>query len=959
MRYCTRQSSGQTMTVRLHFLGWDAPVIHKVQNYLVPQPPEGPVDLRNTLVLVPTQQAGRRLREALTLFCARHGTYLMAPTLRTPAHILISNSSTSPPIATALDVAANWARVLEDIEPSEYQGLLPTPIPSRDFRWALRTGRMLESLRQTLAEHGHSIRSAVDQFATGIEELDRWTDMARLEQRAVQQMERLGLADPCSEMLRHTEQPSMGGFDSIVLACVPDPAPLSLTNLQRLSGTMSIEVLVHAPESMAYAFDSWGRPLADTWSAVQVEFPAADATIRLASSPAGQALLAIEILNHEDYGPGDTALGVPDNSVSPYLESSLAEHGVPVHNPAGVPLSRHPVLQLLSAYHEIRSEGSYESVAALLRHPDVLDHLHRAHGIGTRTLLTELDEYRNTHLPGTFHAIIERLGRSQSGTTSWPALLHAISIVKQLAIHAETDGAETAFRTVLQTIYSTRALRPEEAADTEFRTVADMVDEALRMISSGCIPHLKLGIQESSEVMLEMLTSERYPRERPRGAIDLEGWLELAWNDAPLLILTGMNDAFVPRRPSDEAFLPESLRRTLGLRNETDRLARDVFLTRTMVESRREHGRLYVIAAKYGSSGEPLKPSRILLKCPDEELPRRARRLFGNPDDQRPSLPSTISFRLSPHIPPTEDTSLKKPGRLSVSSLRDYLSCPFRFYLKHVLGMETLTDTKRELDALDFGTVVHDALAAMASDPAMGVCDDSGLLDRFLNDQVDRWTAEHLGANPPLHLRMQLDVVRDRLAAAATVQAEQVKLGWEITHYEERVALSIGSNTVRGRIDRVERHRDTGEYRVLDYKTTDNPSPPEKQHLGPDTGDAREYSRVYVEGKARKWVDLQLPLYTAMLADHLSHAGRIWAGYFSLPRDTDAAKIDTWEGLTESLLQAAMSCVGGILGDIENRRFWPPSARVPYEDFEPLFPAEASQCVDGQAFTDFLENWER
>lgn len=945
------------MAVQRHFLGWDAPVLHKVRDYLVPEPPLGPVDLRNTLVLVPTQQAGRRLRMALTLLCATNGTYLLAPALRTPSHLLSGGNHSSSAVASPMDVAANWTRVFLDVEPTQYPGLFPTPVPTRDFRWALRTGRMLESLRQTLAEHGLSIRSTVDRFGNAIEELDRWTDMARLEQHAVEQLERLGLLDPCCQMLHHADEPNHLEFDRVVLACVPDPAPLSLTILAHLSETTDIDVLVHAPHGMSDHFDSWGRPLADRWRTEEVQFPEATKTIRLGSSPAGQALLAVEILEHEQYGPGDVALGIPDNAVGPYLESALADHGVPIHNPAGTSLSTHPVFRLLSSYLELFRDGSYESLASFLRHPDVLDHLGHAHGIGARSLLTELDEFQNTCLPGTVREILERLPQSKRDSTSWPMLTKAMSVIEELTGSVAAENAETVFRTVLQAVYATRALRPEVEADDEFRAVADRVDGALRLISSGCVSQFQLKADQCCEVLLELLTQEGYTRERPAGAIDLEGWLELSWNDAPLLILTGMNDNAVPQRLGDDAFVPESLRRALGLRNEADRLARDVFLARGMVESRRRHGRLYAISGKYGVGGEPLKPSRILLRCDDRDLPSRARRVFGDPDDTRPSVPSSISFVLNPHVPPTEDTSVRQPTRLSVTSLRDYLVCPFRFYLKHVLRMESIADTKRELDALDFGTVVHEVLASMASDTGMRGCDDPRVLSRFLNEQVDRWVTEHLGVNLPLHLRMQLDVIRDRLMAAARLQTEQVKLGWEIICSEERMELTIGSIIVRGRIDRVERHRDTGNIRILDYKTTERPDPPAKQHLAADTEVAREYSRTQVEGKARRWTDLQLPVYVAMVADRLSHAGEISAGYFSLPRDIDATGIDTWAGLTEPLLHSAMTCARGIVDDIENCRFWPPSTKVPYDDYESLFPAEAAQCIDGQAFAEFLESW--
>lgn len=947
------------MAVQRHFLGWDAPVLHKVRDYLVPDPPLGPVDLRGTLVLIPTQQAGRRLRMALTLLCSANDTYLMAPALRTPAHLLSGANNTSSAIASPIDVAANWARVFLDIEPSQYPGLFPSPVPLRDFRWALHTGRMLESLRQTLAEHGLSIRSTVDRFGNTIEELDRWSDMAALEQRAVEQIERLGLLDPCCQMLHHAEQPSELGFDRVVLACVPDPAPLSLMVLEKVSETTDIDVLVHAPQGISDHFDSWGRPLANKWMNEEVEFPEATKTIRLGSSPAGQALLAVEILEDEQYGPGDVALGIPDNAVGPYLESALADHGVPVYNPAGASLSLHPVFRLLSSHLEMFRDGSYESLASFLRHPDVLDYLDHARGIQARNLLTELDEFQNTYLPGTLREIIDRISQSPDGSISWPMLAKVVPVIDELIQSVREEDAETVFRTVLQTLYSTKALRPEVQADDEFRTVADRVDEGLRLISSGCVPQNKLEAHECCELLLEMLAQERYTRERPAGAIDLEGWLELSWNDAPLLILTGMNDSAVPQRLGDDAFAPESLRRTVGLRNEADRLARDVFLARGMVESRRRHGRLYAISGKYGPGGEPLKPSRILLRCDDHELPLRARRLFGDPDDTRPSVPSSISFVLKPHVPPAEDRTVQQPTTLSATSLRDYLACPFRFYLKHVLRMESIADTKRELDALDFGTIVHEVLASMASDTRLRGSDDPRVLSRFLNEQVDRWATEHLGTNPPLHLTMQLDVIRDRLMTAARVQAEQARLGWEIIYSEERMELTIGSMSIRGRIDRVERHRDTGKIRVLDYKTTESPDPPAKQHLAADTPDARDYSRVQVEGRTRRWTDLQLPLYVAMVVGRMPQAEDVSAGYFNLPRDTDATDIDMWAGLTEPILRSAMTCASGILEDIENRRFWPPSAKVAHDDYESLLPAEASQCIDGQEFTEFLGAWSR
>ncbi|MGA1400680.1 MAG: PD-(D/E)XK nuclease family protein, partial [Phycisphaerales bacterium] len=76
--------------------------------------------------------------------------------------------------------------------------------------------------------------------------------------------------------------------------------------------------------------------------------------------------------------------------------------------------------------------------------------------------------------------------------------------------------------------------------------------------------------------------------------------------------------------------------------------------------------------------------------------------------------------------------------------------------------------------------------------------------------------------------------------------------GWETRHVELSLdaALELGheeiSQPFTGRIDRVDRHRETGRLRVLDYKTGDEPADPERSHLvGRGTG---------------RWFDMQFPL---------------------------------------------------------------------------------------------------
>ncbi len=93
------------MSVELRFLGWDAPLTTKVREFLLPQDLTGPVDLARDLIVVPTRQAGRRLREALALHCSSQKTALLSLRVVTPSFFLRPEDEAGT-VAAPLEVAA-------------------------------------------------------------------------------------------------------------------------------------------------------------------------------------------------------------------------------------------------------------------------------------------------------------------------------------------------------------------------------------------------------------------------------------------------------------------------------------------------------------------------------------------------------------------------------------------------------------------------------------------------------------------------------------------------------------------------------------------------------------------------------------------------------------------------------------------------------------------------------------
>ncbi|MFH1435601.1 MAG: PD-(D/E)XK nuclease family protein, partial [Pseudomonadota bacterium] len=939
------------------------PVAEKVRQFLLPAGPDGPVELGEDLVVVPTRQAGRRLRAAMARLCAERGSALLSCRVVTPAFFLDADAAAGA-VADATTVKAAWARVLMDVDAEGLAHLFPAPPPSSSLQWAMATGGALQSLRETLADGGLDIAAVPDRLGASFAERDRWKDMAFLEKKYLESLAALGLADPCEAKRSAAESPALpDGVRRVVVAAVPDPPPVVAAALQKLARTALVDVLVHAPSSMADFFDELGRPVPEEWQGARLEIPDAERNVLLAGSPEAQSRMALDVAAGEAgrFGPGDLAIGVPDADVAGALLAGLEACGIEAHDPAGLAMTRSPLFHLLDSFRSLAGEGSFAAFSEVLRHPDVLERLCRDEGSAPGSLLEQLDGFQNECLPlsakRVFDALLgecgEEKGNGEKGGMEELAQLAKAAAFVRGCLKSITDRDVAAgMRSLLASVYGSRTLRPGRPEDDAFSMAAAEVEAALREMEGMRPGAFGLGRGQALDLLLNRLEGRVLYTEAGEHGVDLEGWLELAWNDAPLMIVTGMNEGIVPgSRPAD-VFLPDSLRRGLGLRDEAGRYARDLFMMQGLVESRRgSGGRAVFIAGRTGRGGEPLKPSRLLFACSDENLPGRAMALLGADTEEPTSPAASISFKLDPGAPLDAGARALDVDRMHVTAFRSYLACPFRFYLGHVLGMETIDPEKMALDALEFGTLVHESLQAMGEDEDWRSCGDEKELARFLGDRADRWVERRYANHVSLAVEMQLEAAKNRLAAAAGVQARLVGEGWEIVRAEQRLEGEVDGMTVTGKIDRIDRHRETGEVRILDYKTADTAYEPAAAHLWADSDDARDYARTAPGGRTRRWLDLQLPLYRLLVdsGSGVQAGGSPQIGYFNLPASSGASGVYLWEDFSEELLESARRCAEGVVKDIRKRRFWPPSSSVRYDDFEGLFLADADACFEAAA----------
>jgi len=896
---------------------------------------DGPLNLSGVLVVVPTRQAGRRLREGLAAHAHTRGKAVFPPKVL-PPETLAGLGAPTAGVATRLASLLAWISVLRGMPLDDFRAVFPVDPPARDFSWARRLAIQLLNLQATLAEGGLRMADVCARAGKDFPELERWQQLAVLEGYYDQELAARSLRDAQAAKLAFAAGPLLPpGIRRIILLGTPDPLPLATRILARHAEHMDVEVVVYGPgdEAPQALFDDWGRPRAEVWDQRLLNWAGFEEHVRLCPDPATQAEEIIALAQDYPAPEGVLAIGVADAEILPPLEDGFGRVGIPAYNPEGRPRRRDGLHALLALLAEFAREDLFAPAAALLRCADVLDWLGRNNGpeFSAANLLAELDDLQAEHLPPTVAAAAAHAKKFPAAV----AALTALGGLRRTLVLGEFPGNVLA---VLQALFNGRGVAPDSplvASAEAWQEVASETGRALALFPG-------LTLAESWEVALGQFAESMRFDPKPAGALELNGWLELMWEDAPHLVVAGVNDGRVPDAVAGDAFLPEALRGRLGLKTNAMRFARDAYLLAALAPARAQGGQLDLLLGKVSAAGDPLRPSRLLLRCADSELPRRVGFLFREVGTVQASLPWTRAWQLRPPVRPP------RPA-LSVTALRDYLACPFRFYLRHVLRMEPVDLAKAELDARDFGTVLHGALQAMGENEKLRDCTDEALLRDALLAVFERTIRIRYGAELTLPLVVQFESARQRLRKAAEVQARENAAGWRIERVEWGFAFPLGGLTVRGKIDRIDRHAD-GRVRLLDYKTSDSPASPVAAHLGPvgpdDTTPA--WARVTVQGRERAWRDLQLPLYRRAVAAELGAAAE--CGYFNLPKAAGDTAVSLWEDCTPELQTAAEACALRIAAAVAAGEFWPPAERAGRDDADwaGLFHHGAAASVDGR-----------
>jgi ATP-dependent helicase/nuclease subunit B len=934
------------MPIKRVFLGWNRPALIIAADYLVDQYRQAKsLDLSQVILAVPGGRAGRRLEELLLERSEAAGLTLAPPTMITVGQLPEELYVAQRPFADRLTQQLAWVEALRKTEDRHLQQLVSELPAENDLASRLALGEMLARLHRELAGDGLDFREVAKCGARleDFPEQDRWQALSIVQQTYLDILDSLELWDLQTARLYAIQYRECQTDCEVILIGTAD---LNRAQRQILDLVADrVTSLIFAPESIAHRFDAHGCLEVPAWQDVALELR--DDQIELVNGPADQGVAVAKALADLDgrFAAEQVSIGVPSEPLIPYVQQQLDQCGVAARYGAGRPIGRSSPYRLLAAAADYLETKSFVSFAALLRHPAVDAWLTSAGVDGD--WLSELDRYRSRHLPSTvdddWRGKPEEYGLLQAVHAQLDELLEeTIGGTGRSSPRLRLSQWGQPILGLLSAIFGHHSLHRNEEPD---RTHWIVCDKIFRVLSANLALERytelepELDAAEALRLILRQLDGETIAPQPDPAAVELLGWLELPLDDAPALIVCGMNDQTIPDSLNADLFLPDHMRRQLGIEDNDRRYARDLYALSVLVASRSD---LKLIAAKTSPDGNPLTPSRLFFACDDETVARRALEYFD--DDRSGPSPVVLHGALKPGRPrtalvPPPPKPLDEPLRfMRVTEFRDYLACPYRYYLKHRLGLAALSDWGEELDAAGFGSLAHEVLGDFGtSEVAASVNNDEIAL--YLNDSLNRHMRAFYGKEPLPAIRVQVEQLRLRLMHFARWQAEWASQGWRIEAVEQDLqgqgtSLDVDGIPLElhGRIDRIDVNEATGERVIFDNKTSDTAKKPEQTHL-----------------KAGDWIDLQLPLYR-----HMAYAsegeGPIRVGYVVFPKDT--TKIGPlFAPWAEEDFGEADRVAENVVRRIRAGEFWPPA--LPPPAFSEEF---AAICQDGQfgALADLL-----
>jgi len=840
------------------FLGNNKPLLHLTADHLIRRfSTQNRLDLRNVILTFQEQRAINRLEEILAEKAEKIDPAWYPPEFLTIGTLPERFYEHKRDSADELTRYFAWLAAidqLDDENPDMLRRFIPSPPSRDDLEARLALGRMFAKLHREIAADTLDF-TRIAQLCRDLKvesESARWDTFDKLQKKYLAKLDSLDVWDTQSARLYALEHPEefeakyeqfQKDNTQILLIGVVD-MNIQQKDLLRPFGAF-VTPLVFAPEDWEDRFDDFGCLIPDTWQNVPIELN--DTQIHIVESASGQAEAVLRCLTglNGKYAPSEIVVGVPDKQVVPFIEQQLEQANIDTRIVAGKPIRQTPVYRFLETLLPFLESPTFAHFAAWVRHPDVETFVQNQ--LPNRVnIVAKLDECYTKFLPLGWEAA-ERVDSLKTAR-------------QQLQMLLDTQDLSV----ILNKIFA------ERSRDDAYFDILDTLSQ-IQEIAPDLLPK-PLPLIDTIRLVLIQTGSKTIPMPHNPKALELVGWLDLALDDAEVIIVTGMNDGCVPAFQTSDMFLPDGMRRKLSIEDNSRRFARDAYALSCLLATRQyDPQRIQLIGSRRSVEGDPMLPSRLFFAADDATVTKRVRHFFAEHREPPPQIKfssrkeAPLTVFDSPKIPENAGQEIKE---MNVTEFAKYKRCPYRYYLecRLVPKLQVLNDENTELDAAAFGTLIHDVLELFGKTKELKDSTSAEKIRNFLVQILREKVRQQYGEQPRSVVAIQAERAVKRLEAFADWQADWAReheiLETELRFGENRFSLDADGKTMflHGRIDRIDRHKTTNELIIWDYKAKNAADP--KQHL-----------------RNGEWIDFQLPLYYHLLSQHAEYSGFLQKGF--------------------------------------------------------------------------------
>jgi ATP-dependent helicase/nuclease subunit B len=689
----------------------------------------------------------------------------------------------------------------------------------------------------------------------------RLAALARAETEYARVLERAGLEDLALSRAMGGE-PGAGcvlAWRHLVLVGLADVPPPMRAQLEVVARTNHLVTsLIFAPASYADRFDDCGGVVRSAWENAHLDLGSAQITV--VDTPEDLIDEALGTVGRLPAGTkvGDVVLGVADAALMPKMVRRGRRCGLALRPATAGEIARTPTALLLESVAELLREGTFREWGTLLRHPwfeqALLSWLNSEAPAATTAedWLEKLDHYVLEHLPTTLSRGFVEDAHADTLERVLDATVAALGPLAPRMTRKGASATQSLSRWAIVIGEFLQRVAPVPAEeDSAARTEAEAFESALGMMRALAQTPLldKITSAEAAVSMaLDLAGEAPLPPREVDGAVEAVGWLELALDPAPHVVIAGLGEGLVPAREPSDPLLPVALLRAAGIEAAPSRLARDAYVLSQLAHSRHT---LAIHLSRVGADGEPSLPSRLLFLADEATLRARAR-LWTKSKEGAPaaiSRPPQRAARPNSAFEALPVPRIDVPKTWRVTAFKDYLASPYHFYLRHIARVAEVEEVGPELLPHRFGTLIHAVLRDFGGSSDRELSTEESLR-AALRDRFESHLEAAFGSAMSAPLWIQSRQALARLDGLARWQARRVGEGWAIAHVEwtpqaggVAFAWSGGEVQLTGRIDRVDVHPAQG-VALIDYKLFDTAKTPEKTHRTKES-----------------WIDLQLPLY--------------------------------------------------------------------------------------------------